>query len=340
MKALFIGGTGNISSAVSRLAIQAGWDLTLLTRGQSQRHPAPDGARIVQADITKPDTVRAALGGQRFDVVANWIAFKPEDIARDLALFQGCGQYIFVSSASAYQKPASSPFITESTPLANPYWDYSRAKIACEEALNQAHRATGAPITIVRPSHTYDTVIPVALANWNYSVVARLAEGKPWIIHGDGTSLWTVTHSEDFAKGFVGLMGNTQAIGHAFHITTDEVLTWNQIYQTICDVFQVRPNFVHIPTEFICRFDAGYTTGTLWGDKAHAVVFDNSKLKRFVPGYQATISFRKGLERTRAWFDADPKRRELCGWSKDQLALMDRIIAAYGHGFRAIAATA
>ena len=340
MKALFIGGTGNISSAVSRLAIREGWDLTLLTRGQSTRSPVPEGAQVVQADISKPDSVRAAIAGRHFDVVVNWIAFTPADIERDLELFRGCGQYIFVSSASAYQKPGSSPYITESTPLANPFWQYSRDKIASEEALNRAHRATGAPITIVRPSHTYDTVIPVALANWNYSVVARLREGKPWITHGDGTSLWTMTHSDDFAKGFIGLMGNVQALGHAFHITSDEVQTWNQIHQTICDVFEVQPNFVNIPTEFICRFDADYTTGTLWGDKAHSAVFDNSKLKRFVPGFQATISFRKGLERTRAWFDADPKRQELCGWSQDQLALMDRIITAYGHGRQVIPATA
>lgn len=327
MKVLFIGGTGNISVSVSKLAVERGIDLTLLNRGQ--QGVRIDGVQTITADINQPDQVRAALGDRTFDAVVNWIAYVEPEVERDLALFRGrCGQYIFISSASVYQKPLTYPLITESTPLANPYWQYSRDKIRCEDRLVRAYREEGFPITIVRPSHTYDTRIPVAVGNWaSYLIPQRMLEGKPIVVQGDGTSLWTLTHSEDFARGFVGLLGHPQAVGHAFHITSDFVLTWNQIYEQIGYALGVQPDIVHIPSEVIARVDPGTGAGLL-GDKMWCALFDNSKIKRFVPDYVATIPFHEGIQRTLAWFQADDRRMRV---SAEDHAQLERILAAGVH---------
>jgi nucleoside-diphosphate-sugar epimerase len=331
MKALFIGGTGNISSACSQLALTRGFDLTILNRGQRSQSE-PSHATFINADINKHQEVKAKLKGAHFDVVVNFIAYAPGEVERDIQLFSDiCDQYIFISSASAYQKPPTHPVITESTPLANPYWDYSRDKIACEDLLMKAHREKGFPVTIVRPSHTYDTVIPVAIGSWeDFTIVERMRRGGTVIIHGDGTSLWTITHSQDFAKGFVGLMGNMQSIGHSFHITSDELLNWNQIYQAVAEAAGVDLKAVHISTNFICReaekIGQDWMRGNLLGDKANSAIFDNTKIKRFVPGYVATIPFREGIRRTVEWFDAHPERIRI---DEENNRLMDAILAAY-----------
>lgn len=325
MKVLFIGGTGNISTSVSKLCVQNGIDLYLLNRG-TRRVEVP-GAKLIRGDISKPEQLVAILEGHKWDAVVNWIVFTENEVERDINLFKGkTKQYIFISSASAYQKPPVHPVITESTPLYNPFWEYSRNKIACEERLNRAYREDNFPITIVRPSFTYDTVLPVALGGWmEYNIINRLKKGEKIIVHGDGTSLWTVTHAEDFAKGFVGLIGHQQATGHSFHITSDEILTWNQIYQAVADAVGVEPNIIHIPSDFICRVDETQT-GSLLGDKALSVIFDNSKIKMFVPGFKAVIPFSQGIKRTLAWFGADPKRQVI---SKKTDEIMDRIIKEY-----------
>lgn len=325
MKVLFIGGTGIISTEVTRLAVSRGIELYHLNRGK--RNPGVAGVQTLIADIHDPASLHTVLSSHQFDVVVDWIAFRPEDIERDLNLFRGkTKQFIFISSASAYQKPPTSHIITESTPLHNPYWEYSRNKIACEDRLIQAYRQEGFPVTIVRPSHTYDHNLPVAVSGAGpYTLADRMKRGKPVIVHGDGSSLWVLTHSEDFAKGFLGLVGNMQAIGHAFQITSDEVLNWNQIYQIIADALDVEANIVHISSDFINRIspDIG---GGLIGDKAWSVIFDNSKIKSFVPDYQATIPFREGVRRTLAWFDEDESRRVV---NEDANGEMDRIIASY-----------
>ena len=293
MKALFIGGTGLISSAVSRLAVERGIDLTLLNRGQRGEF-FPLGARQVVADHRDPGAVREALKGQSFDVVADWIAYTPAQAAQDIELFTGrAGQFFFISSASAYQKPASHWLITESTPLANHYWQYSRDKIACEDLLMREYREKGFPVTIIRPSLTYGvTQIPAAVGSWNHpwTLVDRMRRGGRIVVPGDGTSLWTMTHNSDLAKGFVGLMGNVHAVGHAFHITSDEVLTWNQIYGLIGEASGARPQLVHLASDFIAAFNPE-DLGNLTGDKAQCGVFDNTKIKMFVPGYLATVPF-------------------------------------------------
>jgi nucleoside-diphosphate-sugar epimerase len=325
LKVLFIGGTGNISAACSRLAVERGIDLYLLNRGK--RPVEIPGARSLVADISNPDQVADALGDLAFDAVANFIAFTPDDIERDIALFaERTRQYIFISSASAYQKPAADAVITESTPLKNPFWQYSRNKIACEERLNNAWRDDDFPITIVRPSLTYDTVLPLAIGSWNdYTMIDRMKKGLPVVVHGEGTSLWTVTHSEDFARGLVGLLGNMQALGHAFHITSDEALTWDRIWQYTAAAAGCTANIVHVPSEFICSLDASQT-GNLLGDKAVSAVFDNSKIKRFVPGFQAVIPYRDGIRRTVEWFEADPERMTIVPAHNE---LHDRILAAW-----------
>jgi len=324
MDVLFIGGTGIISSACTELAAARGINLTLLNRGTTTRHPIPRNVAVVQADIHRPESVRQALNGRFFDVVVNWIAFTPEDIERDLALFNGrTRQYIFISSASAYQTPPTLLPITESTPLHNPYWAYSRNKIACEERLMQAYRNDGFPMTIVRPSHTYDaSLIPF---RGRYTIIQRILQGQPIIVHGDGTSLWTLTHHRDFAKGFVGLLGNPHAIGHAVHITSDEVLSWNQIAEQLGQAFGKQPDIAHIPSELIAAFDADWGAGLL-GDKAHSMVFDNSKIKQLVPDFAATIPFARGAEEMATWYNADPARQQV-DTAFNQL--MDTIIQAY-----------
>jgi nucleoside-diphosphate-sugar epimerase len=267
-------------------------------------------------------------GNERWDAVVDWRAYTVADVERGLALFRGkTGQYVFISSASAYQKPPVHPVITESTPLSNPYWEYSRNKIACEERLNRAYRDDGFPVTIVRPSLTYDTVIPLAIGGWNeYTVIERMKKGAPVIVHGDGSSLWTMTYAEDFARGFVGLLGHPQAIGEAFQITSDESLTWNQIYGITAAAAGCEPRFVHIPSDFICACEPSLA-GSLLGDKSCSVIFDNSKIRRIVPGFRAVIPFAEGIRKTLAWFDADPSRRIV---RRETQEMFERILTAYG----------
>ncbi len=309
MKILFIGGTGIISSACSRLAVDRGHNLYLLNRGRTSARPAPEGAHLLQGDIRDPASARAALAGQAFDVVVNWIAFTPEHIQADLELFNGrTGQYIFISSASAYQTPPAHLPVTESTVLDNPYWQYSRNKIACEEMLVQAYRANKFPMTIVRPSHTYDkTLLP---CDGGYTVVDRMRKGKPVVVHGDGTSLWTLTHHADFAVGFAGLLGHPGAIGESFHITSDEWLSWNQIYEIIARAAGAEARLVHVPSEVIASYDLEWGAG-LMGDKAHSMIFDNSKIKRLVPDFNCVIPFARGAEEIMAWYDGDPARQKV-----------------------------
>ncbi len=324
MKVLFIGGTGVISSACSELALARGIELYLLNRGASAR-PAPAGARLLHADIRDLSAAGEVLAGQRFDVVVDWIAYRPEHVAADIALFRGrIGQYIFISSASAYQKPVPSLPITESTLLDNPFWQYSRDKIACEMLLVKAYREEKFPFTIVRPSHTYDrTKLPLA---GGYTSVARMRQGKPVVVHGDGTSLWVLTHHRDFAVGLVGLLGNPRAVGEAFHITSDELLTWNQIYTIVGRAAGVEPQLVHVPSDVIARHDPEWGASLL-GDKAHSVIFDNSKIKRFVPAFAASIPFARGAEEIMAWYDADPARQVVDARLD---ALMDELVARWG----------
>lgn len=327
MKALFIGGTGNISTSVSTLAIEKGVELYLLNRGQ--RKSEIPGATQLTGDIKKPDDVAGLIDGHHFDCVVNWIGFTVDDMERDIELFAGkTNQYVFISSASVYQKPLSHPIVTESTPLANPHWAYSRRKIACEDRLMREYRDNGFPITIVRPSLTYgDRLIPLVINSWGkpYTVVDRMKQGKPVIVPGDGTSLWTITHSDDFAKGFVGLMGNQQTVGHSFHITSDEVLTWNQIYEEVARAVGVEPELVHLPSELIMAFSP-HEEGSLVGDKAVSVIMDNSKIKRFVPDFTATVSWAEGVRRSIAWFEADRSRIQIDDGAN---ALWDRMIQVY-----------
>ena len=294
MKALFIGGTGTISSAITDLALLQNWELYLLNRGSRE---LPEGAVGIQADIRDEADVREKLSGLRFDVVVDFIAFTPDQVERDFRLFSGkTRQYIFISSASAYQKPLNSPFIIESTPLHNPYWQYSRDKIACESLLMDLYRQKGFPVTIVRPSHTYcERSLPVALhgEKGSYQVIERIRQGKKVIVPGDGTSLWTLTWSEDFAWGFVGLMGNVHVIGETYQITSDESLTWNQVYGIIASALGVEAKLTHIPSDVLGALNPEWV-GALTGDKANSVLFDNAKIKSAVPDYIAATRFDEG----------------------------------------------
>ena len=305
---LFIGGTGNISSACTERAVALGYDVTVLNRGNTTTRSLPDAARTVHADIRDADSARAALGTRTFDVVVDFVAFTPAHVQTDIDLFRDrTGQYVFISSASAYQTPPARLPIVESTPLRNPFWPYSRDKIACEQLLTEAYRSDGFPATIVRPSHTYDrTSIPLS-GGW--TDIDRMRRGQDVIVHGDGTSLWTLTHHVDFAKAFVGLLGHPQAIGDSFHITSDEVLTWNQIYEAMAAAAGVvTPRLVHVASETIARADAELGASLL-GDKAHSVIFDNSKVKSLVPDYIATTPFAVGAREIVDWYDAHPDQQ-------------------------------
>jgi nucleoside-diphosphate-sugar epimerase len=309
MKVLFIGGTGIISSACAQLAVERGIDLYLLNRGKNTTRPAPEGAKTLHGDIRDPQSAREALKGMDFDAVVNWIAFTTDHIQTDLDLFRGCtGQYVFISSASAYQTPPAHLPVTESTLLDNPHWQYSRNKIACEELLIRAYREEKFPVTIVRPSHTYDrTLLPF---DGGYTVVNRMRQGKKVIVHGDGTSLWVLTHHADFAKGFVPLMGLPAAIGEAIHITSDELLTWNQIFDTVANAAGTVAQKLHVPSEAIAAFDPDWGPGLL-GDKSHSMIFDNTKIKRLAPDFRASIPFAQGAQEIMAWYDADPARQKV-----------------------------
>ena len=322
MKVLFIGGTGVISSACSQLALERGIELFLLNRGQSVR-PMPAGAQILQGDIRDPQSVVATLGNLSFDDVVDWVAFTAGHVEADLAIFRGrTRQYVFISSASAYQTPPASLPVTESTLLDNPFWQYSRDKIACEERLVRAYREEKFPITIVRPSHTYDrTMVPI---EGGWTVVDRMRRGLPVIVHGDGTSLWTLTHHTDFARGLVGLLGHSHAIGEAVHITSDEWLTWNQIFEIVARAAGVEPRLVHVPSDVVAAYDAKWGAGLL-GDKSHSMIFDNRKIKRLVPDFVCRIPFSRGAEEILAWYDADPARRKV---NEDFNRVCDRVLTA------------
>lgn len=326
LKVLFVGGTGIISSAVTRLAVERGLDLHLLSRGTSTR-PVPDGVTHLSGDIRDPDSVRAALGGREFDAVVDWVAFTPDHVRRDLELFTGrAGQYVFISSASAYQTPPERLPITESTPLRNPHWQYSRNKIACEDLLIAAYRDHGFPVTIVRPSHTYDRTSLPFEGGW--TVIERMRQGREIVVHGDGTSLWTLTHHEDFARGFVPLLGHPRALGDAFQITSDDVLTWDQIARILGRAAGAEPRIVHVPSDAIAQVDADWGAGLL-GDKAHSMVFDNTKLRRLVPDFVATIPYEVGARQIIDWHDADPARRVVDGRID---ALIDQLVARFRVG--------
>jgi len=325
LRVLFIGGTGVISTSCVGMAVRRGIDLVVLNRGTTKDRPLPDGVRVLHGDIRDPDAADAVLKGAEFDVVVNWVAYTPEQVQADLDRFRGrTAQYVFISSASAYQTPPERLPVTESTPLRNPYWQYSRDKIACEDLLVAAYRSEGYPITIIRPSHTYDrTSVPFA-GGW--TVVERMRQGKPVVVHGDGTSLWTLTHSDDFAKGFVPLLGHRGTIGEAVHITSDDVLTWNQIATILARAAGCQAHLVHVPSDTIAGRDDRWGAALL-GDSAHSMIFDNTKLRRLVPDFAATIPFERAAEEIIAWHDEAPERRRV---DRARDALMDDLVDRHG----------
>ena len=334
MRVLFIGGTGLISSACSDLAVQRGMELSILNRGKSENFDIPAGTHILQADIHgESQKLMDVLNSSYFDVVVDWIAYTSEDIERDISLFNGkTRQFVFISSASVYQKPPAHFLITEQTPLDNPYWQYSRDKIACEDRLMQAYAESDFPVTIIRPSLTYGpSQLPLAVNSWNhpYTIINRIRQGKPLIVPGDGTSLWVCTWNADFAIGLIGLFGNTDAVGEAFHITSDEVLSWNEIYTQVFAVLGVKPNIIHIPSDLLAAWDS-HLQGSLIGDKTNSVVFDNSKIKHFVPEFDCSVTWAEGIKRTIAWFDADPRRQVI---DRDADQKWDQIIERYKRAF-------
>jgi nucleoside-diphosphate-sugar epimerase len=299
-------------------------DLTVLNRGVSRDRPLPDGVTVLRADVRDRAAAREALGDLEFDAVVDWLAFTPDHVRASLDLVEGrCRQYVFISSASAYQTPPSRLPVTESTPLRNPFWQYSRDKIACEDLLVAQYRERGLPMTIVRPSHTYDrTAIPL---DGGWTAIHRMRRGKPVVVHGDGTSLWTLTHHEDFARGFVPLLGHPRALGEAFHITSADALTWDQVTHALAAAAGVEARIVHVPSDAIAATDPDWGSALL-GDKAHSMVFDNSKVKRVVPGWTATVPFHRGAAEIVDWFDSDPSRRQV---DERMDVLMDRLVARH-----------
>ena len=334
MKILFIGGTGLISSACSDLVVSRGHELFILNRSLSKKYPLPEGSTLIQADIYTEEALLASLlADHRFDAVVDFIAFTVEDVERGLRLFRGkTDQFVFISSASAYQKPVQNYLITEETPLENPYWDYSQNKIACESRLLQAYKEEGFPVTIVRPSLTYGpTQIPFAVGSWQHpwTVIDRMKQGKKVIVPGDGTSLWVLTWNADFAKGLIGLLGNHQALGEAFQITSDQVLSWDQIYLEAYQALGLVPNVIHIPSDLIARYWP-HAWGSLVGDKSNSAVFDNTKIKSFVPAFTCDVDWAAGLRRTLQWFETHPEYQTL----DDELnSIWDRLIDDYERAF-------
>ena len=330
MKILIIGGTGTISSAITRQLAASGHDLWLLNRG-TRKSEVPENVRQVIADINDTEAVQRQIGNEQYDAVCEFIGFLPSQVERDIRLFKGrTRQYVYISSASAYNKPAASHVITEGTTLANPYWEYSRNKIACEELLMKEYREEGFPVTIVRPSHTYcERSVPLSVhgLKGSWQVVKRMMEGKPVLVHGDGSSLWTLTWNEDFARGFIGLLGNPKAIGEAFQIMSDEQLTWDQVYECVGRALHVTPRLYHVASDFLAAVSPKEWdfTGNLLGDKAVTVVFDCTKLKRAVPGFQATVRFNEGVRRCVDYILAHP---ELQVEDPEFDAWCDRVIEA------------
>jgi nucleoside-diphosphate-sugar epimerase len=334
MKLLFIGGTGLISSACSELALQRNMDLTILNRSVSTKYSLPAGAHLLVGDVhADPDRLADLLKNQSFDAVVDWIAYTPQDVERDIRLFDGrTAQFIFISSASAYQKPPAHYLITEETPLENPFWEYSRNKIACEQILMRAHHERGFPVTIVRPSLTYGpSQIPLCGGSWQhpYTLIDRMKRGQKIIVPGDGASLWVLTWNSDFAIGLVGLLGRTDALGEAFHITSDEVLTWNQIFLETGRALGVDPQLVHIPSDLIAAYNPN-AIGDLIGDKANSTVFDNRKIKRFVPDFVCRVAWAEGVRRSIAWHAADPARQTI---DPAMNRAWDTILSAYARAF-------
>ena len=334
MKILFIGGTGVISSACSELALARGHELFLLNRSVSKKISVPDGATVLPGDVyTEEERLASLLADHHFNAVVDFIAFTVPDIERDLRLFRDrTNQFVFISSASAYQKPVKNYIITEETPLENPYWEYSRNKIACENRLLQAYREEGFPATIIRPSHTYGpTQIPFGVSSWMHpwTVIDRIKRGQKVIVPGDGTSLWVLTWNADFAKGLVGLLGNEKAIGEAFQITSDEVQTWDQIHLEVYRALGLKPNLIHIPSDLIAVYHP-HSLGSLVGDKANSVVFDNSKIKQFVPDYVCDVNWAEGVRRSLAWFDAHPEFQTI---DHEANSVWEQILASYERAF-------
>jgi nucleoside-diphosphate-sugar epimerase len=321
MNVLFIGGTGIISTHCVELALERGWDVTLLNRGLSR--PAPDGCRQILADIRNPAQSAEALGSESFDAVIDWVTFLPEHVETDIELFRDrTGQLVLISTASAYQTPPRKLPITEETPLENPFWAYSRDKIACEQRLFD-EMAQGFPATIVRPSHTYGrNKFPF---NGGYTYLNRIREGKPIVLPGDGTSVWTMTHARDFAVGLLGLLGKKEALGEAFHITSDEWLTWNRIFEDLGRHLGREPVIAHLPSSAVMQADEELGAG-FWGDKAHSMIFDNSKLKSVVPEFEAAIPFATGSKDIIDWYEEDASRCEVDAGAD---ALQDRLAEAY-----------
>lgn len=324
MKVLFIGGTGIISSACSELAISRGIDLYHLNRGKTSGKRPIKGVKTIVADIRDVEQTKKAIENHHFDAVVDWIAFEPEHIKNDIELFSGkTDQFVFISSASIYQTPPEKLPVTEDTILENPFWEYSRNKITCENLLREAYQKNGFPYTIVRPSHTYDkTSIPIT---GGYTTLHRMKQGLPVIVHGDGTSIWTLTNHKDFAVGLVGLLGNSKAINEAFHITNDERLTWNQIYRLFAKALNVEPQLVHVPSKIIATYNKEIGDGLL-GDKTHSMLFDNSKVKSVVPDFNPTIPFSEGVKEIVAWYEADASRQT---FDKDFNDLTERILGDY-----------
>ncbi|TCC44918.1 NAD-dependent epimerase/dehydratase family protein [Kribbella capetownensis] len=323
LRVLFVGGTGIISSACSWRAVEAGLELTVVNRGKTSVRPIPAEVRQITADVNDPAAF-AEVAGQDFDVVVDWVAFTPDQVkARTDALRGHVGQYVFISSASAYQTPPARLPITESTPLRNPFWQYSRNKIACEDLLTTLYRDEGFPVTIVRPSHTYDrTLVPF---DGGWTIVERMRRGQPVVVHGDGTSLWTLTHHRDFARGFVPLLGHSRTVGEAFQITSGDVLTWDQIAHALATAAGTTAQIVHVPSDAIAAVHPSWGDGLL-GDKAHAAVFDLTKLRRVVPDFVATIPFEAGAREIVAWHDEDPARHHIDPAINEA---MDTLIARY-----------
>ncbi|TCC26963.1 NAD-dependent epimerase/dehydratase family protein [Kribbella speibonae] len=323
LRVLFLGGTGIISSASSWRAVEAGLDLTVVNRGKTSARALPPEARVLTADVGDA-TAFAEVAGQEFDVVVDWLAFTPGQVrARTDALRGRVGQYVFISSASAYQTPPARLPITESTPLRNPFWQYSRNKIACEDLLNGLYRDEGYPVTIVRPSHTYDrTLVPF---DGGWTIVERMRRGQPVVVHGDGSSLWTLTHHRDFARGLVPLLGHPRTLGEAFQITSDDVLTWDQIAHTLAAAAGVTAQIVHVPSDAVAAVHPAWGAGLL-GDKTHSAVFDNTKLRQVVPDYVATIPFETGAREIITWHDEDASRRRV---DADIDEAMNTLIARY-----------
>ena len=326
---LFIGGTGNISTASARLAAEEGHAVTVLTRG-TRDVDLPASVVRVTGNAADLGTL-SGLAARRFDAVVNFVAFDAPDVRRDIEAFRGhVGQYVFISSASVYRKPPPHYVVTEAAPLGNPYWEYARKKIEAEDVLRAAHRETGFPATIVRPSYTYGPSWVPTTSGSDYTAVHRLRRGLELVVPGDGTSLFVLTHATDFARGLLGLLGQSAAIGEAFHITSDEVMCWNQVHETIARVVGVAPRIVHVPSDFIARIDAR-RGASLLGDKAWSLVFDNSKLRSIVPGFRARVPFEEGVRASIRWLEADPARQRI-----DANETVERILAAWHRAMAAV----